>query len=138
MLRLMLILYKDVNILIKIEMPAIDVSITERKQSFSQGEPEIKSIHGFIDFHQIPRDKGGIFTFYNVNDELLFVGKARKIRQRVKKHFEDNVSPMKNHRDEVYRIDVSIVEDPTEREIYETYIINEYHAKYNVEKVFYK
>lgn len=33
--------------------------------------------------------------FYNINDELLFVGKARKIRQRIKKHFEDNVSPIK-------------------------------------------
>lgn len=45
---------------------------------------------------------------------------------------------LKNHRDEVYRIDACIVEDPTEREIYETYIINEYKAKYNVDKVFYK
>ncbi|HSI67889.1 MAG TPA: nucleotide excision repair endonuclease, partial [Planococcus sp. (in: firmicutes)] len=58
--------------------------------------------------------------------------------QRVKKHFEDNVSPLKNHREEVYRISVSIVEDPMEREIYETYLINSKQAKYNVDKVFYK
>ncbi|PES18814.1 excinuclease ABC subunit C [Bacillus anthracis] len=51
----------------------------------------------------------------------------RKVRQRIK-----------NHRDEVYRIDVCIVEDPMEREIYETYMINEFQAKYNVDKVFYK
>ena len=76
--------------------------------------------------------------FYNINDELLFVGKARKLRQRVKKHLEDNVSPVKNHRDEIYSIDVSIVEDPMDREIYETYIINRLRSKYNVEKVFYK
>ena len=63
---------------------------------------------------------------------------ARKLRQRVKKHFEDNVSPLKNHRDEVHRITVSIVEDPMEREIYETYLINAHKAKYNVDKVFYK
>ncbi|EMI9087310.1 excinuclease ABC subunit C [Bacillus cereus] len=62
-----------------------------------------------------------------MNDELLFVGKARKVRQRIK-----------NHRDEVYRIDVCIVEDPMEREIYETYMINEFQAKYNMDKVFYK
>ena len=124
--------------MINIEIPNADISITERKQTSNANEPEIKSIHGFIDFHQIPRDKGGIFTFYNVNDELLFVGKARKLRQRVKKHFEDTVSPVKNHREEVYRIDVSIVDDPTHREIYETYIINELRAKYNVDKVFYK
>jgi len=45
---------------------------------------------------------------------------------------------LKNHRDEVYRITVSIVEDPMEREIYETYLINALQAKYNVDKVFYK
>jgi hypothetical protein len=56
----------------------------------------------------------------------------------VKKHFEDTVSPIKEHRDEVQRIAVCVVEDPTEREIYETFIINELHAKYNVDKVFYK
>ena len=79
-----------------------------------------------------------IFQFYNINDELLFVGKARKLRQRIKKHFEDNVSPIKMHRDEVYRIDICLVEDPMEREIYETYIINSLQSKYNIEKVFYK
>ncbi|WP_163102371.1 nucleotide excision repair endonuclease [Peribacillus alkalitolerans] len=123
--------------MIKIEIPTPDVTITERKQS-KHDEIEIPSIYGFIDFHLIPRDKGGVFMFYNINDELLFVGKARKLRQRIKKHFEDNVSPIKNHRDEVYKIEVCVVEDPTEREIYETYIINELESKYNVDKVFYK
>ncbi len=124
--------------MIKIEIPKVDISISQRKQKRTQEEVEIPSINGFIDFHMIPRDKGGIFMFYNINDELLFVGKARKLRQRIKKHFEDNVSPIKNHRDEVYTIDVCIVEEPMDREIYETYIINEMQAKYNIDKVFYK
>ncbi len=124
--------------MIKIEIPTPDITITERQQQRSESEPAIKPIYGFIDFHLIPRDKGGIFLFYNINDELLFVGKARKLRQRIKKHFEDNVSPIKNHRDEVYKIEVCIVEDPTDREIYETYIINKLQSKYNIDKVFYK
>lgn len=123
--------------MIKIEIPQPEITITERQQNRKENEPEIKSIYGFIDFHLIPRDKGGIFLFYNINDELLFVGKARKLRQRIKKHFEDNVSPIKNHRDEVYRIDVCIVDEPMDREIYETYIINTLQSKYNIEKVFY-
>jgi hypothetical protein len=127
-----------VNYLIKIDIPNTDLSITQREQIRKENEPEIKDIYGFIDFHQIPRDKGGIFMFFNINDELLFVGKARKLRQRIKKHFEDNVSPMKKYRDEVYRIDISYVEDPMDREIYETYIINELQSKYNIDKVFYK
>jgi hypothetical protein len=124
-------------IMIKIEIPEPEITITERQQILKENEPEIKPIYGFIDFHLIPRDKGGIFLFYNINDELLFVGKARKLRQRIKKHFEDNVSPIKNHRDEVYRIDICIVDEPMDREIYETYIINTLKSKYNIEKVFY-
>jgi excinuclease UvrABC nuclease subunit len=123
--------------MIKIEIPQPEITITERQQNQKENEPEIKPIYGFIDFHLIPRDKGGIFLFYNINDELLFVGKARKLRQRIKKHFEDNVSPIKTHRDEVYRIDVCIVDEPMDREIYETYIINTLKSKYNIEKVFY-
>lgn len=124
--------------MIKIELPKVDVSITERQQASQENEPVIKSVEGFIDLHEIPRDKGGMILFYNINDELLFVGKARKLRQRVKKHLEDNVSPLKPHREEVYRIDVSFVEDSMEREIYETYMINTLQAKYNVDKVFFK
>ncbi|HEY4550758.1 MAG TPA: nucleotide excision repair endonuclease [Bacillus sp. (in: firmicutes)] len=124
--------------MIKIEIPQPDLTITERKQDFKENEPEIKPIYGFIDFHLIPRDKGGIFLFYNINDELLFVGKARKLRQRIKKHFEDTVSPIKMYRDEVYRIDICYVEEPMDREIYETYLINTLQSKYNIDKVFYK
>lgn len=124
--------------MIKIEIPTPDISISQRQQIIQENEPEIASIYGFIDFHLIPRDKSGIFMFYNINDELLFVGKARKLRQRVKKHFEDNVSAIKMHRDEVYRIDVCVVDNPMDREIYETYIINELQSKYNIDKVYFR
>ncbi|MEK3888000.1 nucleotide excision repair endonuclease [Bacillus sp. FSL K6-3431] len=124
--------------MINIKEPAADLTITQRKQVIENDEAPIKPIYGFIDFHEIPRDKGGIFQFYNDRDELLFVGKARKLRQRVKKHFEDSVSPIKNNRDEVKRITVSFIEDPMEREIYETYLINMKRAKYNIDKVFYQ
>jgi excinuclease UvrABC nuclease subunit len=117
---------------INITIPSPDVSITK------QVAPELSNIYGFTDFHLIPRDKGGIFMFYNDNEELLFVGKARKLRPRIKKHFEDTVSVIKMYRDEVTKIDVCIIEDPVHREIYETYIINELKAKYNVDKVLFR
>lgn len=123
--------------LIKIELPKPDVVIYQREQKLKEGEAQIKPYFGFIDFHKITREKGGIFFFYNKENELLFVGKARKIRQRIKKHFEDNVSPMKNHRDEIYKIEVYEIDSPMEREIYETYAINTLRAKYNIDKVFY-
>ncbi len=124
--------------LIKIEIPNPDVVITKKRELGEKVEAVISSEYGFTDYHRIPRDKGGIILFYNAEGDLLFVGKARKLRPRVKKHFEDTVSPIKLHRDEVYKIAVSIVEDPMEREIYETYIINTQQAKYNIDKVFYK
>ncbi|MHA6531759.1 nucleotide excision repair endonuclease [Paenibacillus sp. BAC0078] len=118
--------------MISITIPTPDVTITK------QENPELSHIYGFTDFHLITREKGGIFMFYNDKDELLFVGKARKLRPRIKKQFEDTVSVMKPHRDKVTKIDVCIVDDPVDREIYETYIANKLRAKYNVEKVFYK
>jgi excinuclease UvrABC nuclease subunit len=117
---------------INITIPTPDITITK------QANPELSHIYGFTDFHLIPRDKAGIFMFYNAQEELLFVGKARKLRPRIKKHFEDTVSPIKDNRNEVAIIEVCIVEDAVEREIYETYIINAQKAKYNVEKVFFK
>ncbi|MFE5318249.1 nucleotide excision repair endonuclease [Paenibacillus sp. NPDC056579] len=117
--------------MINITIPTPDVTITK------QNSPELSNIYGFTDFHLITREKGGIFMFYNDKEEMLFVGKARKLRPRIKKHFEDTVSPIKNHRNEITKIEVCIVEDPVDREIYETYIINKYRAKYNIDKVLY-
>lgn len=122
--------------MIKIELPKPDLVIRQRTQVVKEDEVEIPSVYGFIDFHQIPRDKGGLIMFFNRENELLFVGKARKLRQRVKKHFEDNVSPIKNHREEVVKIEIFFVEDALDREIYETYAINKLIAKYNVDKKF--
>ncbi|WP_203457135.1 nucleotide excision repair endonuclease [Paenibacillus tepidiphilus] len=115
--------------MITITIPTPEVTI------YKQEAPQLSHIYGFTDFHLITREQGGIFMFYNSKDELLFVGKARKLRQRIKKHFEDTVSPIKNHRDEVVKIEVYLVEDPVEREIYETYIANKFHAKYNPDKL---
>lgn len=118
--------------MINITIPTADITINK------QDAPELSNIYGFTDFHLIPRDKGGIFMFYNESNELLFVGKARKLRQRIKKHFEDSVSVIKNNRNEVTKIDVCIVDDPVHREIYETYIINELKSKYNVDKALFR
>lgn len=117
--------------MIQITAPTPDVTITK------QQSPTVSHIYGFTDFHLISREKGGIFMFYNASGQLLFVGKARKLRPRIKKHFEDNVSVMKDHREEITTIEVCIVEDPVHREIYETYLINEHKATYNVDKVFF-
>lgn len=118
-------------------MPSIEMEIVKKRQLGEKGEPDLSSVYGFTDYMKIPRDKGGIYLFFNNRDQLLFVGKARKLRHRVRKNFEDNVSPIKMHRDEVYKIAICLVDNPVDREIYETYMINTLKAKYNVDKVFY-
>lgn len=124
--------------LIKIELPKPDVVIRQREQVLKPGDIEIKPYYGFIDFHKITREKGGLFFLYNEKNELLFVGKARKIRQRIKKYFDGNIAPLNNHKHEVHKIEIYEIEDAMEREIYETYAINTLRAKYNVEKKFYE
>lgn len=124
--------------MIKIEIPAPNMVITKKNSAGDTSTSIISKEYGFVDYHKIPRDKGGIILFFNKDEELLFVGKARKLRPRVKKHFEDQVSPLKKYRDEIYKIAVILVEDPMERELYETFIINKLQAKYNIDKVFYK
>ena len=124
--------------LIKIELPKPDVVIRQREQVVKPGEVEIKPYYGFIDFHKITREKGGLFFLYNEANELLFVGKARKVRQRIKKYFDGNVAPLNNHKHEVHKIEIYEIEDAMEREIYETYAINTFRAKYNVDKKFFE
>ncbi|MFC5702594.1 nucleotide excision repair endonuclease [Cohnella faecalis] len=118
--------------MIIVTIPTPNVTITK------QENPQESHIYGFTEFHLIPRDVGGIFMFYNKDEELLFVGKARKLRPRIKKHFEDSVSVIKAHRDEVAKIEVCVIENPVYREIYETFIINDRKAKYNEDKVFFR
>jgi len=127
-----------VKSLIKIELPKPDVVIRQREQVLKPGDVEIKPYYGFIDFHKITREKGGLFFLYNEKNELLFVGKARKIRQRIKKYFDGNIAPLNNHKHEVHKIEIYEIEDAMEREIYETYAINTLRAKYNVEKKFFE
>ncbi|RLQ96114.1 nucleotide excision repair endonuclease [Falsibacillus albus] len=124
--------------MIKINIPNPDLIIKKKEQSGEPGDPDISKIYGFTDYVRIPKDKSGIYMFFNQSDELLFAGKARKLKHRIRKNFEDNVSPIKNNRSDINKIAVIYVDEAMDREIYETYIINTLHAKYNVDKVFYK
>ncbi|KIL73293.1 nucleotide excision repair endonuclease [Bacillus badius] len=124
--------------MIKIELPQPDLTIVKKNTEGDRSEAAIAREYGFIDYHKIARDKGGIYMYYDAQDELMFVGKARKLRMRVRKSFEDAASPIKLHRDDVYKIEVCYVEDPMEREIYETYIINTLKSKYNIDKAFFR
>ena len=97
------------SILIKIEFPKPDLVIRQREQVLKDGDVPIAPYHGFIDFHKITREKGGLFFFYNEQNQLLFVGKARKVRQRIKKFFDGNIAPMNSHVSEVHKKNFSSI-----------------------------
>ena len=55
--------------MIDITIPKPDVTITK------QDAPELSHIYGFTDFHLIPRDRGGIFMFYNSKGSFCSLAK---------------------------------------------------------------
>ena len=69
--------------------------------------------------------------------EFPFVGKARKVRQRIK-----SILKIMYHQLKIIVMKCIVLmyvsENLMEREIYATYMINEFQSKYNVNKVFYK
>ncbi|MBF4500862.1 GIY-YIG nuclease family protein [Savagea sp. SN6] len=114
------------------------ITVEERYPDVKIMKQADEPLFGFYkNIHDIPRDRGGIILFSDEEGNVLFVGKARKLRQRVKRHLEDNVSPLKDARDDIAKIEVWFIEDPMHREMLETYYINTKFAKYNRDKVFF-
>ena len=116
--------------MINVEIRTPDVTIFKQHMT--------DELAGFSDIHDIPRDKAGIILFYDNDDQVMFVAKARKLRFRTKKHLEDQFSPLKDVRDEIAKISVWYVDSAMEREMLETYFINTERATYNREKVFFE
>jgi|SRR3954471_15973029 excinuclease UvrABC nuclease subunit len=125
--------------MIKIEIPPPDIVITKSNMKGDKSKPPMCSVYGFIDYEKIPRNVPGIYMFYNQQGELLYCGQTKKgLRNRIKDHFYSDNSAVSYHRDEIYKIAVNFVPDALERELYETFIINELRSKYNVDKVLFK
>lgn len=79
-----------------------------------------------------------IYFLYDYNDNLLYIGKTVNLIQRLKCHFNKlglKLQPWKQDVDKdkivIYRCN-----NDTDLDMYETYFINKYKPKYNLEKVF--
>lgn len=82
-----------------------------------------------------PPDLGGIYVFKSMLDEVLYVGKATSLRERIRQHIEGKTHTHEYYR-QFFRVEYFVCESPLEREIYETYAINVLSPKYNVYKVY--
>src|SRR5690625_4633215 len=80
------------------------------------------------------RNCGGIYFIYNYNKELMYIGKAKNINQRISQHKRSHQSEDIRHH--FYYYSYFICSDPVNRDIYETFVINKYKPKLNRSKTY--
>jgi excinuclease ABC subunit C len=80
--------------------------------------------------------EAGVYRFYSISDELLYVGKAKNLKNRVTTYFQANriegnarLSLMVS---QIARIDYTIVSSENESLILEANLINSLQPKYNI------
>lgn len=82
-------------------------------------------------------NKSGIYKFYGDNYELLYIGKAKYLKTRIKQHLgnnrENNTKLIKHN---FKKVNYILIEDPVDRDIIETYLINLLKPKLNISKVY--
>lgn len=80
-------------------------------------------------------DKPGIYYLYDRNRKLLYIGQAKNLYSRLLQHRSGFSNSRLFHEDIAY-IEVSIIDDDYEREVYETHAIHELSPIYNRSKSF--
>ncbi|MDA2396373.1 GIY-YIG nuclease family protein [Bacillus cereus] len=83
------------------------------------------------------KPEGGIYFLYSLSNELLYIGKSTNIKARVNNHIKGS-SNTEEHAEEFNKVECFYIDNPLEIEIYETYLINTLHPKYNKNKIFTK
>lgn len=102
---------------INITLP--DVFLTFNKRDFHKHED---------DFELRP---GGVYVFHNEEGACIYVGKSKMLTARLRTHFAS--SPFAS---EIATVTIYSIDNPLEREIYETYAINTLGGAYNRAKVY--
>ena len=76
----------------------------------------------------------GVYRFYNVQDKVIYVGKAKNLKNRLSNYFQANLAT-KTHRmvHEAVRVDWTIVSTELEALALEFSWIKQYQPKYNVQ-----
>ena len=82
---------------------------------------------------EIPEDPG-VYRFYNAKDKVIYVGKAKNLKNRLSSYFGSNLS-QKTYRmvHEAVRVDWTIVKTELEALALEFSWIKQYHPTYNVQ-----
>ncbi len=83
--------------------------------------------------HSIPTNPG-IYKYYDDNDILLYVGKAKDLRKRVSSYFSKTFTTYKTHELvlRIKKIQFTIVDSEQDAFLLENSLIKEYQPKYNI------
>ncbi|WP_056683830.1 nucleotide excision repair endonuclease [Cytobacillus solani] len=108
---------------------AISITLPDDKLTFNR--VEYKQVKDTLKIKP-----SGVYFLYDVNGELLYVGKTNNFRSRLLSHFRgrDVSKPFYRLIDSVK---VYFVDDNYERELYETYAINTFIPTFNKSKTYY-
>lgn len=80
-------------------------------------------------------DKPGVYQFYNDQNELLYVGKAKNLKKRVQSYFTNNDTHTRKVRvlvSKIYDIKYVIVETESDALLLENNLIKKYQPRYNI------
>ncbi|MBK7882752.1 MAG: excinuclease ABC subunit C [Chitinophagaceae bacterium] len=76
----------------------------------------------------------GIYKYYDVANELLYVGKAKNLRKRVSSYFSKTFTTYKTHElvQRIHHIEFTIVNSEQDAFLLENSLIKEYQPKFNI------
>jgi excinuclease ABC subunit C len=76
----------------------------------------------------------GVYRMYNQNEEVIYVGKAKNLKNRVTSYFRKTVDSIKTSSlvKQIVSMDVTVVHSETEAFILENNYIKKYKPRYNV------
>lgn len=78
--------------------------------------------------------QSGIYKYYNVDNELIYVGKAKNLRKRVSSYFLKTFTNYKTHElvKRIHHIEFTIVDTEQDAFLLENSLIKQYQPKYNI------
>src|ERR1044071_7001846 len=84
--------------------------------------------------HTIPHEPG-IYKYFNANNELLYVGKAKDLRKRTSSYFTKAFTNYKTHElvQRIHRVEFTIVDSEQDAFFLENSLIKQFQPKYNID-----
>ena len=84
--------------------------------------------------HTIPVQPG-IYKYYDTNDDLLYVGKAKSLRKRIGSYFSKTLFDYKTHElvQRIKRIEFTIVNSEQDAFLLENSLIKQYQPRFNID-----